>query len=391
VRRRTPVGAVSTASGGRARRRERARFARALALALLDGAWSRRALASRAERAGIVRRRAARKLAARLTAVYRTAPHDRLDELTALVLAGDEVDDAVRLRHAHRQDDPPAPEAPIERWRAPVARTVERRWDVPPIDTMRDLARFFDLSISELEFLADRRGMLARPVDPHLVHYDATWIPKPSGGARLIEAPRSRLAMIQRRILRTILERVPPHGAAHGFVRGRGVRTFVAPHAAHAVVLRLDLEDFFAHVSAGRALGIFRTAGYPEEVARTLTALTTTRTAHAILRAAPAGVTTAQRMRLRGLHLPQGAPTSPMLATLAAFRLDVRLDALALAAGGRYGRYADDLAFSFDRPLRADRLVALVAAIAREEGFAIAPRKTRIMRRGTSRSSRGSS
>ena len=45
-------------------------------------------------------------------------------------------------------------------------------------------------------------------------------------------------------------------------------------------------------------------------------------------------------------HLPQGAPTSPALGNLAAYRLDCRLTGLAKAAGAQYTRYADDMAFS---------------------------------------------
>jgi hypothetical protein len=48
--------------------------------------------------------------------------------------------------------------------------------------------------------------------------------------------------------------------------------------------------------------------------------------------------------RLRARHLPQGAPTSGALANLAAYRLDVRVAALAAALGARYARYADDRA-----------------------------------------------
>jgi hypothetical protein len=77
-------------------------------------------------------------------------------------------------------------------------------------------------------------------------------------------------------------------------------------------------------------------------------------------------------------HLPQGAPTSPALANLAAFGLDRRLDGLAAALGARYSRYADDLAFSGGLHLRRTRadVGRLVATIAGEEGFRLHPAKT---------------
>jgi hypothetical protein len=83
-------------------------------------------------------------------------------------------------------------------------------------------------------------------------------------------------------------------------------------------------------------------------------------------------------------HLPQGAPTSPSLANLCAYRIDCRLDGLAAAGGAAYTRYADDLAFSgdaeFDRGVETFAL--RVAAILLEEGFAVHHRKTRVMRQG---------
>ncbi len=82
--------------------------------------------------------------------------------------------------------------------------------------------------------------------------------------------------------------------------------------------------------------------------------------------------------------MPQGAPTSPALANLAAYRLDARLAGLATAAQASYTRYADDLVFSggesFARSI--GRFPIHVAAIALEEGFAVQHRKTRVMRQG---------
>ncbi|WP_221629423.1 reverse transcriptase domain-containing protein [Micromonospora sp. A202] len=82
---------------------------------------------------------------------------------------------------------------------------------------------------------------------------------------------------------------------------------------------------------------------------------------------------------LRGGHLPQGAPTSPALANLCAFRLDRRLTGLAVAFDLAYQRYADDLAFSGELPPRrvAD-LLAAVTEVTRDEGFRVHSGKTRV-------------
>ena len=84
--------------------------------------------------------------------------------------------------------------------------------------------------------------------------------------------------------------------------------------------------------------------------------------------------------RLATPHLPQGAPTSPALANLAAFSLDRRLTGLAAAVGARYTRYADDLVLSSDRRLRTPE--AMIAEIAADEGFRVNAAKTRVMGRG---------
>src|SRR6185295_2476433 len=88
------------------------------------------------------------------------------------------------------------------------------------------------------------------------------------------------------------------------------------------------------------------------------------------------------QLLVRTPHLPQGAPTSPAIANLCAFGLDVRLAAAARAVGAAYSRYADDLVFSGDADFarRARGFEAFVASVAQDEGFAVNFRKTRIMR-----------
>ncbi len=134
--------------------------------------------------------------------------------------------------------------------------------------------------------------------------------------------------------------------------------------------------------------GVFLRIGYPEEIASRLTRLTTTRTRSDVLAALRASIGDPARthtlaQRLRTPHLPQGAPSSPMLANLVAYHLDARLDGLAKRFGATYTRYADDLTFSGDASLshHVRALGRSVIAICRDESFAVRHDKTRVMRR----------
>jgi hypothetical protein len=133
---------------------------------------------------------------------------------------------------------------------------------------------------------------------------------------------------------------------------------------------------------------LFRTAGYPEAVALTLAGLCTNSVPFDVWNAPGGPADPFERTRTRRLyhfpHLPQGAPTSPALANLGAFSLDVRLAGLARSAEAEYTRYADDLVFSGGRAFERSvhRFSVHVGAIALEEGFAVNFRKTRVMCQG---------
>jgi RNA-directed DNA polymerase len=279
----------------------------------------------------------------------------------------------------------------VENWIAarPGMQPVEAaaQWDIPAIATTGELARWLQLDVGDLEWFADLRG-LARTGDARLGHYHYQAAVKRSGAIRLIEAPKPRLKALQRQILEQIIDRIPTHTAAHGFVRGRSIRTFAAPHAGKRVVLRMDVQDFFPSFSAGRIRAFFRTAGYPERVADLLGGLCTNSVPRSAWQPFQLDLPADQLRETRELyqrpHLPQGAPTSPALANLCAYRIDARLSGLANESGAHYTRYADDLVFSggaeFDR--RVERFSLHVAAILLDEGFRAHHRKTRIMRQG---------
>jgi hypothetical protein len=213
-------------------------------------------------------------------------------------------------------------------------------------------------------------------------------MPKRSGGVRLTEIPKQYLKGLQRRILSGILDRIPAHPAVHGFVKGRSIATFAAPHVGRQVLLRLDFQDFFPAFPAARVQALFRTLGYPEKVADLLGGICTNAVPSSVWNGPPQKTDLMQWHEARALyarpHLPQGAPTSPAFANLTAYRLDCRLFGLAKSADAAYTRYADDLAFSGDEGFSrvVERFSTHAAAIALEEGFSVNHRKTRIMRQG---------
>lgn len=208
--------------------------------------------------------------------------------------------------------------------------------------------------------LARRLGLDEAALRALVPRYRQFHIRKRSGGQRLIDEPEADLKRVQRLILRRLLGRLRPHPAAHGFERGRSIVTAALPHVRRAVVLRLDVQDFFLSTSRARVVSYFRRIGWGAEAAGLLAGLCTQRGG-----------------------LPQGAPTSPRLSNLLNFRLDARLAALARAHGAAYTRYADDMTFSFD----ADEHETLVAVIRttkkalREEGYRLhTDRKLRVLR-----------
>jgi hypothetical protein len=262
-------------------------------------------------------------------------------------------------------------------------------WKVPAIESAGALADWLQLPSSEIDWFADLKS-LSNKVKDHskLRHYHYRVLTKRNGGFRLIEAPKPRLKIIQRKILSEILDCIPSHPAVHGFIKGRSIRTFVAPHAGKRAVLRMDLQDFFPTIAGVRVQALFRTAGYPESVADLMGGICTNAAPRDIWNIRVTGVDIRAMTEARNLyarpHVPQGAPTLPALANLCAYRLDCRLAGLARSANAEYTRYADDLAFSggVDFERAAHRFSAHVAAILLEEGFGANHRKTRLMRQG---------
>ena len=200
--------------------------------------------------------------------------------------------------------------------------------------------------------------------------YRSFSIAKKRGGARNIEAPEPRLMHVQRLMNDGLqsLYRCNPDPAVFGFVINDENATPASPivqnalpHVGKPYVLNLDIKDFFPSIHAQRVKQIFLSERFRfnEQTATVLTLLTT----------------------YKG-HLPQGAPTSPILTNFICAEMDEAMRKLSAERGWTYTRYADDLTFSAVMPFH-DAEIAQIRSIVESNRFVINEKKIR--QKGTGR------
>ncbi len=155
--------------------------------------------------------------------------------------------------------------------------------------TIRDLSRCLGVPEGDLSRLVEKldtrwgKRALYRSWDE----------PKKSGGTRRIDAPTKEWRWVLQRINRRILQRLYIDSTAKGGIQGKSLIDNVLPHVGKPMIAKFDLQDFFPSIASGRVYDLFCKIGCVPDVARVLTRLTT----------------------VDG-KLPQGSPTSSMLAVL---------------------------------------------------------------------------
>ena len=183
--------------------------------------------------------------------------------------------------------------------------------------------------------------------------------PKHKGSVetRPIDEPKAKLKFIQERINEKILQRTQIHKAACGGIRGKGLLNNLQPHVGQPMVLTLDLKNCFPNITNRHVYNMFCAIGASPDVAKILTRLTT----------------------FKG-RVPQGAPTSTMIANLVAGYggrscLDGRIEGLCRKHGSNSSRWVDDITISGPTHLR--KLGPTVEKIIEQSGFKPNREKTR--------------
>lgn len=228
---------------------------------------------------------------------------------------------------------------------------------ITPVLTLRHFAALTGLPYRFL------RGTVARRAHGrYRIFYLQKRVPGRTG-LRMICIPPKSLMQAQRWLVEHVLRYTEAHPASFAFHPDSSPVHAAEQHPNTRWLLKVDIEDFFHSVRERKVAAIFARIGFQKLLAFELARLCTIGCDRGPT-ANPSPRTTPIALYASGYEgmLPQGAPTSPMLANLAMARTDAALAALALDRGFRYARYADDLAFSTD----TDRTVAEMRSLQRD-------------------------
>ena len=196
---------------------------------------------------------------------------------------------------------------------------------------------------------------------------------------------------LQRWINKYILILQKVHPCSFAFSPGSSIVKCAARHTGAKWLVKMDITNFFGSISEIQVYRVFSELGYQPLVSFELARITTCITRGSIRVQMPQWRSHKENMAIREYsypvigHLPQGAPTSPMLSNLVMKEHDGIIKDIASNYSVIYTRYSDDMTFStrgkFSRS-KALKLVATIRNHLERSGFYLNKRKTVIVSPG---------
>ncbi|MCO7137745.1 retron Ec67 family RNA-directed DNA polymerase/endonuclease [[Clostridium] leptum] len=229
------------------------------------------------------------------------------------------------------------------------------------IQSRNDLADFLNIPRSKLTHI-----LYVKKPDRY---YSIFEIPKRNGEMRTICASSGDLKVLQGKLSDMLwfyqksiweAENIKSN-ISHAFEKEKSIITNAKIHRNKRFVINLDLENFFDSFHFGRVQGYFeknKNFRLPHDVA----------------------VIIAQLVCYQG-HLPQGAPSSPIITNLICQSLDICLLKVAKKYRLDYTRYADDLTFSTNNKHfvdNQDEFLTEATDVIKRAGFIVNEKKTRL-------------
>ena len=213
----------------------------------------------------------------------------------------------------------------------------------------RDLAWTLGVPIERLCKLADNPSAN--------YHEFSRWTDASKTRARLIRNPKDELKRVQDLIKTRVFGGYDFGPEVQGGVSGRSPKSNAEQHLGARVLVTADVKKFYDNVDHRMVFRTLRELGFSTEVARLLTKLTT-----------------------RSGLLPQGAPTSNVIANLVLTRpVDAPTREQAKSTKTAFTRFVDDIGLSGDKPTEligavARRLSSRGLSIHRGEKLKVRPR-----------------
>ncbi|MDH5547694.1 MAG: reverse transcriptase family protein [Gammaproteobacteria bacterium] len=262
---------------------------------------------------------------------------------------------------------------------AEIIRTIDPR--LPPVFSLRHLAHYAEVDYSLLRRTVERDG------DEPYISFKL----KKNGKStfRIICAPDTFLLKTQRWIAQNILSVGAQHHSSVAYAKSCNIVDAASIHCGCRWLIKLDVANFFESFSEIAAYRVFRSFGYQALISFEMARLCTRLGGHTHARSGSRWyVRPNHNYKIDGYkngrigHIPQGAPTSPMLTNLALRDFDRDIESIAAEYGMYYTRYADDMFFStkdqsFNRE-KGRNIIAKLYARMKAEGFRPNIAKTRM-------------
>lgn len=175
---------------------------------------------------------------------------------------------------------------------------------------------------------------------------------------RIIDNPEGELKELQSRINKVLLKPIAFPNYLCGGIPGKTVLDNVFMHLGAPVLVTVDIRNFFRRITNKQVYRVW----------------------HEVLACSPKIAAILTRLTTFERHLPQGAPTSSLLANLVLFSADQSIRSECAHRDVAYSTWVDDLAFSGKH---ARELVPTVVKSLRAAGFSISHKKLKIMGPGT--------
>lgn len=216
----------------------------------------------------------------------------------------------------------------------------------PALLSMKYIERRLDMDRETLRAIASKRETLYRPFHRQVIG---------TTKVRHIDNPAESLKRIQRRIARLIFQHAPPPPSMFGAIPGRSANDNAREHEGARTAVRIDLADCFPNINDRMVFqGMVDVLGCSTRTAGLLTQLVTV-----------------------AYHLPQGAPSSPMVANMILTPLAKKLHDLSKRMGIKATMYVDDIILS---GTRAEEAIEPIIALIHTAGHRVRTKKIQVMR-----------